>query len=84
MWTVYMLRCSDGSFYTGITNDLEKRLKRHQSGRGAKYTRCRRPVEVVHTEPAADRRSAMRREIAIKRMTRAAKMRLIQLPSSTG
>lgn len=74
---VYLLRCGDGSLYTGCTNDLARRLRAHQSGRGAKYTRSRLPVELVYREPAADRSAALRREAAIKAMTRAEKLALL-------
>lgn len=77
-WFVYMLRCGDGSLYTGCTNDLYRRLKAHQSGRGAKYTRSRRPVALVYQEELPDRSAALRREAAVKRLTRAQKLALIQ------
>ncbi len=73
---VYMLRCRDGSLYTGWTNDLAHRLAMHRSGRGAKYTRGRGPLELVYTEELADKESALRRECAIKAMPRAKKMLL--------
>lgn len=65
----YMLRCSDGSYYTGWTNDLEKRLRVHNEGRGGKYTRNRIPVELVYYETFETRSEAMRREAAIKKLT---------------
>ena len=77
-WTVYILRCGDGTFYTGCTNDLRRRLEAHRSGRGAKYTRGRLPVDVVYQEPVPDKSSALRREIAIKRLSRAQKRTLIE------
>ena len=76
-WYVYMVRCAGGQLYTGWTNDPSARLKAHQSGRGAKYTRSRLPVELVYREPAADRSAALRREAAIKAMTRAEKLALL-------
>lgn len=76
-YIVYLLRCGDGSLYTGCTNDLARRLRAHQSGRGAKYTRSRLPVELVYREAAEDRSAALRREAAIKAMTRAEKLALI-------
>jgi putative endonuclease len=76
-WTVYMLRCSDGSLYTGITNDLARRVKQHLAGTGAAYTRPRRPVRVVYREPARSRSAALRREAALKRLTRAQKLDLL-------
>ena len=78
MWSVYILRCSDGTFYTGITKDIGKRTQAHNQGRGARYTRCRRPVKLVYMEPALDRPSALRREAQIKRLSRARKKELIQ------
>ena len=78
-WTVYILRCRDGSLYTGITTDPERRLAEHNSDRGAtRYTRARRPVQMIYTEPAEDRAAASRREAAIKRLSRAEKLRLIK------
>lgn len=74
---VYMLRCKDGSLYTGWTNDLAHRLAMHRSGRGAKYTRGRGPLELVYTEELADKESALRRECAIKAMPRAKKLLLV-------
>ena len=73
---VYMLTCSDGSIYTGYTTDVGRRLARHNSGKGSKYTASRLPVFVAYLEPAEDRRSAMRRESAIKKMGRREKLRL--------
>jgi putative endonuclease len=75
---VYILRCGDGSLYTGATNQVERRLAAHQSGRGAKYTRSRLPVELVYLEEVKDRSAALSREAAIKRMTRKQKLQLIQ------
>ena len=77
-YQVYMLRCGDGTLYTGSTNDLSRRLQAHQTGRGAKYTRSRLPVELVYQEPAADRSAALRREAAIKRMSRAEKLAMAE------
>ena len=65
-YLVYILRCGDGTLYTGCTNDLPRRLQAHQSGRGAKYTRSRLPVELVYQEAVPDRSAALRREAAIK------------------
>ena len=75
-WMVYMLRCRDGSLYTGITNDLPRRLAAHHAGRGARYTRSRLPVRLVYREARANRSAALRREAAIKRLPRAAKLAL--------
>lgn len=74
----YILRCADGSLYTGWTNDLQHRLTAHNSGRGAKYTRARRPVTLVYWEILSTKSEAMRREWAIKHLTRAEKLALIQ------
>ncbi len=73
----YIVECSDGSFYTGWAVDPGQRLQAHNAGRGARYTRARRPVKLVYLEPQPDRVSAMKRERAIKRMTREQKERLI-------
>ena len=73
--THLVARCGDGSLYTGITTDPARRESAHNAGRGASYTRARRPVRLVHLEPAADRGAALRRELAIKRMTRSEKER---------
>ena len=69
-WLVYLARCGDGTLYTGVTTDLEARERAHNAGRGAAYTRSRLPVAIVHSEAAADRGAALRRELAIKRLTR--------------
>ena len=76
-WWVYLLRCSDGTLYTGSTNDPVRRLATHNSGKGAKYTRTRRPCELVYSEEAADHPAALRREAAIKKLSRAQKLALI-------
>jgi putative endonuclease len=76
-WHVYVLRCGDGSLYTGATNDLARRVERHARGEGARYTRSHLPVELVHSERAADRGAALRREAALKRLPRAAKLALV-------
>lgn len=76
---VYMLRCSDTTLYTGITKDIAKRLKEHnESDKGAKYTKIRRPVELVYQEEAADRSAASKREHLIKKLSRAQKLELIE------
>lgn len=74
---VYMLRCRDDSLYTGWTNNLEKRLKAHNSGKGGKYTASRRPVELVYFETFPTKQEAMSREYAIKQLTRAQKLELL-------
>ncbi len=77
MYLVYILRCGDGSLYTGITNDLSRRLAAHSSGRGAKYTRSRLPVALVWQEAQPDKSAALRRERQIKALSRAEKLQLI-------
>jgi putative endonuclease len=74
----YIVECADGSFYTGWTTDIERRVKTHNAGRGARYTRMRRPVKLVYHEPQPNQSSAMKREHVIKRMTREKKQKLIQ------
>jgi putative endonuclease len=76
-WRVYMLRCRDGSLYTGATNDLARRLAAHASGRGSRYTRSRLPVELAWSAPARGRGAALRREAALKRLSRAQKLELV-------
>lgn len=76
-WFVYILRCGDGSLYTGYTNDVPHRLALHRSGRGAKYTRSRPPVVLAYQEELPDKSAALRREAAIKRMNRPQKLALI-------
>lgn len=77
-WYVYIVQCSDDSLYTGITNNLEKRIDAHNLGRGARYTRSRRPVKLVYSEPADDRSGASQREYQIKRLSLSAKQELIE------
>jgi len=79
---VYVLECADGTFYTGYTTDLERRVREHDAGEGAKYTRGRTPVSVVHVERFGSRSAAMTREHEIKSLARAEKERLVE--SSTG
>ena len=74
---VYILRCADGTLYTGITDDVERRVAAHNSGKGAKYTRGRGPVVPVYREQCPDKPSALRREAAVKRLCRAEKLALI-------
>ena len=80
---VYILRCGDGTLYTGWTNDLEKRLKAHAAGRGGKYTRARLPVALVYHEVCASEHEARSREWHIKQLTRPEKLRLIQTKENT-
>ena len=74
----YILKCKDGTYYTGWTNNLEKRLKDHNEGRGAKYTKARLPVSLIYYEEFQAKEEAMRREYAIKRMTRCEKENLMK------
>ena len=78
-WTVYILRCADGSLYTGITRDVARRVKEHNSHKllAARYTRSRRPVVLVYQERTATRSAACKREYRVKQMTRADKLRLV-------
>lgn len=73
----YMLKCSDGTLYTGWTNDLEKRVEAHNSGKGAKYTKARRPVELAYYEEFETKEQAMKREYAIKQLGRKEKQKII-------
>lgn len=75
----YILECADGTFYTGWTTDPPRRERQHNAGRGARYTRMRRPVKLVYVEEFPDRAAAMKKERAIKMMTRGAKKKLLQL-----
>ncbi|HEY5622921.1 MAG TPA: GIY-YIG nuclease family protein [Gammaproteobacteria bacterium] len=75
-WTVYVVRCSDASLYTGIARNVRARISEHNSGRGAKYTRGRRPVTLVYSESAVDRGEAQRREAEIKQLSARAKRAL--------
>ena len=74
-----MVRCSDGTLYTGWTNNLEKRMEAHNSGRGAKYTKSRRPVELVYFEEFTEKSDAMSREARLKQLGRAEKLKLIAM-----
>ena len=78
-WFIYMLQCSDQTFYIGITNNLSARLKVHNLGRGAKYTRGRRPLKLVWKEPAKNISLALKREHKLKRLTRREKIKLINI-----
>lgn len=77
MWLVYIVECADKSLYTGITSDLEKRISAHAAGKGAKYTKPRRPLTLRYTEATESKGAALRREAAIKSLDRAAKLTLI-------
>ena len=79
IWNVYMVRCSDGTLYTGITNDLEKRIEAHNSGKdGARYTRSRRPVTLVYSEQVESKSAAARLEYQIKKLPRLKKKELVE------
>ena len=77
-WKLYILRCGDGTFYTGITTDVEKRFEAHSSGKGAKYTRGRGPLELVYREVCGTHSDALKREAEIKKLSRQEKEILIQ------
>lgn len=79
-WYVYLLRCRDGTFYTGVARDLERRLRQHNGelAGGARYTRGRRPVELVWSEPCEDRSAAQIREAQVRKMSKAEKLRLVR------
>lgn len=76
-WKLYMLRCGDGSLYTGIAVDVEARLAMHRCGKGAKYTRGRGPLELVYTEECGSHSDALRRELEVKKLSREDKRKLI-------
>lgn len=78
-WYLYILRCGDGSLYTGITTDVEKRLEVHRSGKGAKYTRGRGPLELVYREFCGTHSDALKRELRVKAMTREEKLLLVRM-----
>ena len=76
-WTVYILECGDGTLYTGITDDLPRRLKAHEAGKGAKYTRGRGPLKLRYREQLPDKSAALKRELALKRLSRGEKLAMI-------
>ena len=76
VWTVYILECGDGTLYTGITDDLERRLRAHAQGKGAKYTRGRGPLKLRYREELPDKGAALKREYAIKQLSKPEKMAL--------
>jgi putative endonuclease len=80
-WTVYILECADGSLYTGITNDLDRRMAEHAAGKGARYTRGRGPFRLVYSETCQGRAEASKRETAIKVLDRAQKLQLCTVSS---
>jgi putative endonuclease len=76
-WSVYILRCADRSLYTGVSTDVPRRVRQHNAGVASRYTRSRLPLQLAYREPSADRGAALRREAAIKRLSRRLKERLI-------
>jgi predicted GIY-YIG superfamily endonuclease len=78
-WFVYLLRCADGTLYTGIAKNVSRRCQQHNAGTASRYTRCRLPVELVYQETHASQGSALRREAAIKALTRQQKLSLMRL-----
>ena len=77
MWYLYILRCGDGTLYTGITTDIQRRLEAHRCGKGAKYTRGRGPLELAYQEACSNHSEALKREAAVKRLSRTEKEQLI-------
>jgi len=84
IWFVYLIRCADGSLYTGITKDVSRRFQQHNAGTASRYTRSRRPTRLVYKEAHVSRSLALKREAAIKAMTRREKTALIRLGSKAG
>lgn len=82
IWYLYILRCGDGTLYTGITTDVDKRLEAHRSGLGAKYTRGRGPLELVYREKCGSHSDALKRELTVKRLTRTQKLALIAVSAA--
>ncbi len=83
-WFVYILRCADGSLYTGITKDVKRRRQQHNDGTASRYTRSRRPTKLMWQEPQPSQSAALKRELAIKAMTRRDKMAMIRLRKKAG
>jgi putative endonuclease len=77
VWFLYILECSDDSFYTGISNNIEKRIKEHNSGKGSKYARAKLPVALIYSETFDSKSQALKREIEVKRLTRIQKEQLV-------
>ena len=78
-YVLYILKCADGSLYTGITNDLKRRLEIHETGKGSKYVRARRPFQLMYKEVLLDKSTALKREYEVKRLTRKEKLALVKL-----
>lgn len=83
LWLVYILRCGDGTLYTGITDDMPRRLEQHRTGKGAKYTRGRTPLTLVYREECPSYSDALKREYRIKQLTRTEKQKMIENYSKT-
>ena len=83
-WFVYILRCADGSLYTGITKDVKRRCQQHNAGTASRYTRSRRPTKLVWQEAQPNQSAALKREAAIKAMTRKEKLAMVRLRKKTG
>ena len=77
-WFVYILRCADGSLYTGVTTDLTRRCEQHNNGTASRYTRSRRPIKLVYQEPQRSQSLALKREAAIKKLTRRQKLAMVR------
>lgn len=84
MWYVYIILCADGTLYTGITNNLEKRFLDHQMGTGAKYTKSHKPKEIIYTEEFISRSTALKREAEIKKLSHEEKLRLCEQGKDSG
>ena len=84
VWYLYILRCRDGSLYTGITTDVEKRFAAHSEGKGAKYTRGRGPLQLVYREECGSHSDALKRELEIKALPRSEKEKIINYPLTNG
>lgn len=78
VWYLYILRCRDGSFYTGVTTDIDRRLRQHRKGTASRYTRSRRPLMLIHQEKCGNRSQALRRECVVKALSRRRKEELIR------
>ena len=83
-WYLYILRCGDDTLYTGITTDVENRLEAHRSGKGAKYTRGRGPLELIYREVCADHSAALKRELEVKAMSRTEKLQMVAFTGDKG
>jgi predicted GIY-YIG superfamily endonuclease len=83
-WLLYVLKCGDGTLYTGITNDLSRRVKQHNEGTASRYTRSRRPIKVIYQEPCRSKSSALKKEYAVKALTRKMKKEYIRRKKTDG